>query len=148
MSPRLSTRFGFALPVLSIAALLAGCGAPDLEVATVTQLTTPPRGAIAGGNGLELFEGTGVAVRIAAYTEDPGPAADNSETCDGNCAGRPEPVDPATMDVVTDGGAIDVFRVDDGVYILVGMSPGASALYVSSDEADGVLEIPVTVVPQ
>lgn len=133
--------------LVALVALISGCG-EELVAATVTQLSDPPLATKADADGIELFGGTGLGIQIAAYTEDPGPGADNTQTCDGSCEGRPEPIDASAVDVVSDGGAIDLFKVEDGVYIVVGVAPGEGTLIVSSSEADGFIEIPVTVVPQ
>lgn len=144
MRPHRSARAALVVAALVV---MSGCG-ESLVAATVTPLSDPPLATKADSDGIELFDGTGLGVRIAAYTEDPGPGADNAQTCDGSCEGRPEPIDADAVDVVSDGAAIELFKVEDGVYIVVGVSPGEGALIVSSSDADGFIEIPVTVVPQ
>lgn len=142
MSPRTGL---FTLGLLL--ALGTGCS-EDLVAATVIPLSDPPLASKADEDGIEMFEGTGIGVRIAAYTEDPGPGADNTQTCDGDCRGRAEPIDADAVDVVSDGAAVDLYRVEPGVYVVIGVEPGEGTLIVSSSEADGFIEIPVTVVPQ
>jgi hypothetical protein len=132
---------------LGLAAFGSGC-TPDIEAVTVTALTTPPLALEASAERIELFDGTGVGLQIFAYTEDPGPQGENTATCEDDCDGQPEPIDPEEVDITFSGDAIDVYLVEDGVYIVAGVKPGEGTLFVSSSEADGTIEIPVTVVPQ
>ncbi len=137
-----------SFPLLALlGALSVGCS-EEIVAVSVTALTEPPLGLEAASDGIEMFDGTGVGLEILAYTEDPGPVGANQQTCDGECESQVDPIDPAAVDITFSGDAIDVYRVDDGVYIVAGVEPGEGVLYVTSSEADGTFEIPVTVVPQ
>jgi len=138
------SRARFALLGLLVAALGSGC-TPDIEAVTVTPLTTPPLALRADADGIEIFDGTGVGLEIFAYTEDPGPQGENTQTCEDDCG---DPIDPEEVDITFSGEAIDVYRVDDGIYIVAGVKPGEGTLFVTSSEAHGTIQIPVTVVPQ
>lgn len=140
-------RARFALLGLLVAALGSGC-TPDIEAVTVTPLTTPPLALEAGANGIEIFDGTAVGLEILAYTEDPGPQGENTQTCDDDCGGDADPIDPSEVDITFSGEAIDVYRVDDDIYIVTGVKPGEATLFVTSSEANGTIQIPVTVVSQ
>ena len=134
------------LAASALLALAAGCS-ESLVAVTVTPLTSPPLEVLVEDERIEIYEGNGVGLELAAYTEDP----NQTEACGGedvSCDGRPDPIDPAEVFVEEDDGAIDLRRVDDGVYILVGLQPGDGTLIVTSSEAGGAIEIPVTVLAQ
>jgi hypothetical protein len=189
--------------LLALVGLIAPACTPDLEAVTVTPLTTPPGDAGASASGIALRDGVGIAVRIAAYTDDPSDFEDCSSsvcsadpcaadacdpsqcdnascsaepcsvracdpslcdlgTCDpdpcayGSCSPDecvvettcdegPEPVPPESLRFAIDGRAIEVWGVEPGVVIVVGRGVGSASIVVTSDEADGAIEVPVEV---
>ena len=147
-------------PFVSLLPLLFGLAATGcegrLKALQVHPLTVPPVGGSATDAGIFIAEGTAMAVRIVAYTSLPG---DSGETCttveddDGlrvtTCQGNdPSSVSPASIRAEVEGFAATIERVDDGVFVILGLAQGLSRLTVSSTEALGQLAVPMQVDPQ
>ena len=126
--------------VLGLSTFATGC-TPKLEGLTVTELTTPPGTAMVGNARMQLTEGTGVGLKILAFTQDPTVRDSN-----GNL---PNPVDPSHVKITSDNESIaKVFHVSNGVYIVTATGPGNVNLIVNSTDTNGFIQYGVQVVAQ
>ena len=131
---------GAATVALTSAFVLLGCS-PGITAITVEQLTTPPGTAHAGNDRMTLAEGTGIGIKLLAFTQDP-----TARDANGNL---PSPVDPSTIKITSDNDAIArVFHVDGATYIVTGTAPGTTKLIVNSAVTHGFVELPVQVTAQ
>jgi hypothetical protein len=125
---------------LGFSLLAMGC-TPALEGLTVTELTTPPGTTNVGNARMAITEGTGVGLKILAFTKDP-----NMRDSDGNL---PDPVDPSHVKVTSDNESIaKVFHVEGGIYIVTATGPGNVNLIVNSTDTNGYIQYGVQVVAQ
>jgi len=131
-----------ALGALALAALfgLTACN-PALLAVTVEALTTPPTSGDVSSEQVTIAEGTGVGVKILAYTEDP-------ETRDSH-GNHPKPLGSGGVTAFSDDETIaKVTHVDGSTYIVTGTKAGHTNIVVSSNSADGFIKIPLLVEPQ
>ena len=131
---------------LVAAALLAlGCDS-QLQTVVVNQLTDPPFPAKAQDDRIEIYEGTAVGVEIWAFDEEPEDPYFTS--CNGTtCRRYDNPIDPEDVGVGTSGN-VSIHFVEDSTYVIVGERAGQGSVLVTALDTDGIIEIPVTVLPQ
>ena len=125
---------------LGLSLLSTGC-TPALEALTVKELTSPPGTANVGNARMQLTEGTGVGLKILAFTKDPSVRDSNGDL--------PDPVDPSHVKVTSDNESIaKVFHVEGGIYIVTATGPGNVNLIVNSTDTNGFIQYGVQVVAQ
>lgn len=138
------------LVLLALALCSAAC-TRRLESLAVLPLTSPPLGGTASAAGISIRAGTAIAVRIVAYTEDPGGGASNCTTLGDtftSCESPQDSVAASSLRVGVEGDAASLFGVEDDVFVVLGAAPGPANLAVSSTDAVGTLRVAVQIFPQ
>lgn len=124
----------FVFAALAALATLTGCEPlPKLERVEITSKTTAPLKASVAPEKIEITHGNGLALSVRAFTDK------NNEA-----------VDPTDLALSSSSPNIKVSAVDNGVFLLFGVTPGDARLDVTSitGSVKGMVSIPLTVLPQ
>lgn len=144
----MNTRWTF--PLCAVIALAANACTPEIDAVVVSQLTDPPLDAHASDSKIQLYEGTAVGIQIQAFTDRP--SDPEFHCCGADCKRQCREFDNALdADGVNVGGegVITVLPTEDvGIYIVSAESVGKGRVVISSEDADGEYDIPVTVLAQ
>ena len=123
------------LAAMAAVATVMGCEPkPVLERVEVTSKTTAPLEASVTSQRITLTHGTGLAFSFKVYSNE----------------GGQEAYDPARLRVTGAAEKIVVEKVSDDLYLLFGVTPGDADVQISANDssADGLISLPVTVLPQ